>query len=66
VSAIEQLVDLLAAQYRWGFHPLKLLGALLAPVLVVWLFDRRLRALASTIADPEQIASERLPRTPQR
>jgi len=43
VSTIERLVEILAARYRWGLHPAKLFVALLAPVLIVWLADRRLR-----------------------
>jgi len=53
VSAIERLIDILSAQYRWGLHPLKLLLALLVPLLIVWLADRRLRALTETIPGQE-------------
>jgi hypothetical protein len=49
VSAIERLAAFLAEHYRWGLHPLKLMVALLAPVLVVWLADRRLRMHAKEI-----------------
>jgi hypothetical protein len=52
VPEIERLVDLLSAQYRWGAHPFKLLVALLAPVLIVWVADRRLRALSEAIPSP--------------
>jgi len=52
VSSIERLVDLLAAQFPWGLHSLKLLVALLVPVLIVWVADRRLRALSETIPGP--------------
>jgi len=53
VPAIERLVDLLSAQYRWGLHPFKLLVALLVPVLMVWVADRRLGALSGTVPKPE-------------
>jgi hypothetical protein len=43
VSSIERLVDVLAAQYRWGLHPFKVFVALALPVVIVWLADRRLR-----------------------
>ena len=54
MTAIERLVDLLVAQYRWGLHSFKLLAALLAPVLIVWLADRRVSALARMDADQEE------------
>ena len=47
----ERLVELLAAKYRWGLHPFKLFVALIAPVLVVWAADWRLRALDRTTAN---------------
>ena len=53
MSALERLIDVLAAQYRWGLHPLKVLAALLAPVVIAWLADRWLRARAGAIADDE-------------
>jgi hypothetical protein len=53
VPAFERLVDFLAGHYRWGLHPLKLFAALAAPVLVVWLADRRLRASATEIEEEE-------------
>ena len=40
---------------------MKLLLALLAPVLIVWLADRRVSALAERIADPKE-RIEPLPR----
>ena len=65
MTAIERLFDFLAEHYRWGLHPLKLTAALLAPVLVVWLADRRLRKLTQTIeADAARI--RRLPRVRRR
>ncbi|HEU4720816.1 MAG TPA: hypothetical protein VFS59_05580 [Gemmatimonadaceae bacterium] len=53
MQALERLVQLLAAQYRWGLHPLKLLVALLVPVAIVWLADRRLRAMTAGIVQEE-------------
>jgi len=64
VSLLERLVDLLAAQYRWGLHPLKLGTALAAPVLIVYLADRRIRRLAAVSADEERV--RRLPRIRRR
>jgi len=64
VPTIEQLVELLAARYRWGLHPFKFFVALLAPVVVVWIADWRLRALAGRIAAHEP--REQLPRTGRR
>ena len=65
MTAFQRLIDFLAAHYRWGLHPLKLTVALLAPVLVVWLADRRLRGLADTIAEDEA-RIRRLPRVRRR
>jgi hypothetical protein len=62
VAALERLVQLLAAQYRWGLHPLKLLVALLVPVVIVWLADRRLRARTAGIVAEEARVRD-LPRT---
>jgi hypothetical protein len=62
VQALERLVQLLAAQYRWGLHPLKLLVALLVPVVIVWLADRRLRARTAGIVAEEARVRD-LPRT---
>ena len=64
MSLLERLVDLLAAQYRWGLHPLKLGTALAAPVLIVYLADRRIRRLAAVSADEERV--RRLPRIRRR
>jgi len=60
VSFLERLVDFFAARYRWGLHPLKLVAALAAPVLVVHLADRRARRLAASVIDEE----ERIRRSP--
>jgi hypothetical protein len=65
VAAIERLIDFLAEHYRWGLHPLKLSVALLAPVLVVWLADRRLRARAEEIEE-QDAQIRRLPRIRRR
>jgi hypothetical protein len=47
VSLLERIVGFLAAQYRWGLHPLKLAVALAAPLVIVDLADRRVRRLAA-------------------
>jgi hypothetical protein len=65
VSTFERLVQVLAAQYRWGLHPVKLLAALLAPVVIVWLADRRLRARAESMEE-EDARIRRLPRIRRR
>ena len=64
MSAVERLIGLLEAQYRWGLHPLKLLVALLVPLVMVWLADRRLRARAAALAQEEEL--EPRPRVAQR
>jgi hypothetical protein len=65
VPILERLVGFLAAQYRWGLHPLKLAIALAVPVLIVWLADRRIRRLAAVVeAEEERI--RRLPRIRRR
>lgn len=53
MSTIERLVDLLAAQYRWGLHPLKVSVALALPVVIVWLADRWIRARAQPVEDED-------------
>jgi hypothetical protein len=65
VGAIERLVDLFAEQYRWGLHPVKMFAALLAPVLIVWLVDRWLRARAEPIEEADA-RIRRLPRIHRR
>jgi hypothetical protein len=65
VSLLERLVSILAAQYRWGLHPLKLAVALAAPVLIVYLADRRIRRLAAVVEAEEEHA-RRLPRIRRR
>ena len=65
MQAIERLADFLAEHYRWGLHPLKLMAALLAPVLVVWLADRRLRGLSKNVEESDA-RIRRLPRLRRR
>ena len=65
MSLYERLVDFIAAQYRWGLHPLKLAGALAAPVLIVYVADRRVRRLAALVAAEEERV-RRLPRIRRR
>jgi hypothetical protein len=43
VTAFERFVTFVTAQYRWGLHPLKLVGALVLPLVVVWIADRFVR-----------------------
>ena len=65
MSLLERLAGFLAAQYRWGLHPLKLAAALAAPVLIVFLADRRIRRLAAVVAaEAERVRS--LPRIRRR
>jgi hypothetical protein len=65
VSFLERLVGFLAAQYHWGLHPLKLAVALGAPVVIVYLADRRIRRLAAVVAAEEE-RIRRLPRIRRR
>jgi hypothetical protein len=65
VPTIGQVVETLAGQYRWGLHPWKVLVALLAPVVVAWLADRRLRDLTAAI-ETEDARIQRLPRIRRR
>jgi hypothetical protein len=65
VPTIGRVVETLAGQYRWGLHPLKVLVALLVPVAVVWLADRRLRALTAAV-EMEEARIQRLPRIRRR
>jgi hypothetical protein len=65
VTTLERLVEFLAAQYRWGLHPLKLFAALLVPVVIVWLADRRLRARTAALVQEEERV-RRLPRARRR
>jgi hypothetical protein len=65
VSLLERIVGFLAAQYRWGLHPLKLAVALAAPLVIVYLADRRVRRLAAAeAAEAERV--RRLPRIRRR
>ncbi|HEX7980878.1 MAG TPA: hypothetical protein VF461_19890 [Gemmatimonadaceae bacterium] len=65
MSLLERVVGFVAAQYRWGLHPLKLIVALTAPVLIVYLADRRVRQIAATVAAEEERV-RRLPRMRRR
>ena len=65
MPAIERLVEILAGEYRWGLHPLKVFVALVVPALIVWLADRRLRARMEVI-EKEEEQVRRLPRTRRR
>lgn len=51
MSTLERLVDAIAGQYRWGLHPLKVLIALLLPVVIVWLADRSIRTRTHLIEE---------------
>ena len=65
MSALGQLVGLLTERMPWGMHSVKLVGALLVPVILVWLADRRVSALSATIAS-EEAARRELPRIRRR
>ena len=65
MSLLGRLIDFLAAQYRWGLHPLKLAAALAAPVLTVYLADRRVRRLTDVVAAGEERV-RRLPKIRRR
>ena len=65
MSLLERVVDFIAAQYRWGLHPLKLAGALAAPLLIVYVADRRIRRLAA-VAAAEEERVRKLPRIRRR
>jgi hypothetical protein len=65
VSLLARLVDFIAAQYRWGLHPLKVAVALVVPALIVYLADRRVRRLAADVAAEEERV-RRLPRIRRR
>jgi hypothetical protein len=65
VSLLERLAAFLAAQYRWGLHPVKFVGALAAPALIVYLADRRIRRLAAVVAAEEERV-RRLPKARRR
>jgi hypothetical protein len=61
VTSLEQLVTFVAARYRWGLHPLKLLVALLIPVVIVWIADRRVLDHSAVLAAQDK-KRRRLPR----
>ena len=65
MSLLGRLIDFLAAQYRWGLHPLKVAVALAVPLLFVYIADRRVRRLAAVVADDTERV-RRLPRIRRR
>jgi hypothetical protein len=65
VSPLERLVDFVAAQYRWGLHPIKLVVALAVPVLIVYVADRWTRGITDDVAAGEERV-RRLPRIRRR
>lgn len=65
MSTIERLIDAIAEQYRWGLHPLKVLIALLLPVVIVWLADRRIRT-RTRVLDEAAARTRPLPRLRRR
>jgi hypothetical protein len=65
VTTLQQLVEAIAGEYRWGLHPLKVFAALVAPLAVAWLADRRLRAGAAA-AEQEEERIRQLPRIRRR
>ena len=46
---LERLITFVTAQYRWGLHPLKLIAALVLPILLLWVADWQVRRLAREI-----------------
>jgi hypothetical protein len=65
VSPIEQLVTFITAQYRWGLHPLKLLAALLLPIVLLWIADHHVRRRSESLA-AEEARLRRLPKSRRR
>jgi hypothetical protein len=65
VLPLERLVTFVTAQYRWGLHPLKMLVALLLPIVIVWIADRHVRQLSKELAAHEA-KLRRLPRIRRR
>jgi hypothetical protein len=65
VSSLAELVDFIRERIPWGLHPLKLAVALLVPVVMLWLAERRLSALSAGIAE-EDAARRKLPRIRRR
>ena len=46
---LERLITFFTAQYRWGLHPLKVIAALLLPILLLWVADWQVRRLSRAI-----------------
>ncbi|MEO6525917.1 MAG: hypothetical protein ABIP93_04780 [Gemmatimonadaceae bacterium] len=65
MSPLERLVGFVIAQYRWGLHPLKLLVALLLPIVLLWAADWHVRRRSASLAAHEP-ARRKLPRTRRR
>jgi hypothetical protein len=65
VHPLERLVTFITAQYRWGLHPIKLLVALLLPIVFVWVADRYIRRRSDALAAREA-ELRRLPRIRRR
>ncbi|HEV7992659.1 MAG TPA: hypothetical protein VGP25_12595 [Gemmatimonadaceae bacterium] len=58
---LERLIRLVTATHRWGLHPFKVAVALLLPVFILWMADRRIRHLWSAAADHEQVRGDAEP-----
>ena len=65
MSSLAELVDYVTERIPWGLHPLKLAAALLVPVILLWLAERRLSVLSARIAE-EDAARRKLPRIRRR
>jgi hypothetical protein len=65
VPSATELVEWVYERIPWGLHPLKLAAALLAPVILSWLADRRASVLAARSAE-EEAARRKLPRIRRR
>lgn len=62
---VTELVDWITERIPWGLHPLKVGAALLLPVFLTWLADRRASALSTRISE-EDAARRKLPRIRRR
>ena len=65
MSSLERLVSFLIAKYRWGLHPLKLLVALLLPIVILWVADRYVRRRSESLA-LQEAELRRLPKSRRR
>jgi hypothetical protein len=65
VSSLAELLDFVTERIPWGMHSLKLAAALLVPVILLWLAERRLNVLSARIAE-EDAARRKLPRIRRR